>query len=64
MTQFSNFGNRFNRPSGILQLMKDLGGANANSSSETCMLGGGNPAAIPEAETIYAETFSDLMTGN
>jgi len=64
MTQFSNFGNRFNRPSGILQLMKDLGDANANSSSETCMLGGGNPAAIPEAEAIYVETFSDLMNNN
>ncbi|MCS3903798.1 valine--pyruvate aminotransferase [Methylohalomonas lacus] len=46
--QFSSFSKRFMGSAGILQLMQDLGEAMANGGEDVCMLGGGNPAAIPE----------------
>lgn len=46
--QFSSFSERFTGSAGILQLMQDLGDAMATGGDDVCMLGGGNPAAIPE----------------
>jgi valine--pyruvate aminotransferase len=45
--RYSRYGERFARPSGILELMDDLGGALA-AGGDVCMLGGGNPAHVPE----------------
>lgn len=45
--QFSKFGEKFIQNSPILQLMDDLGNA-LNSDTPINMLGGGNPANIPE----------------
>lgn len=46
--QFSSFSERFMGSAGILQLMQDLGEAMAEGGENVCMLGGGNPASIPE----------------
>ncbi|EOD78119.1 Valine--pyruvate aminotransferase [Grimontia indica] len=52
--QFSKFGNKFSQHSGITQLMDDLNDGLRNP--DAIMLGGGNPAAIPE----MLEHFEDL----
>ncbi|WCE29757.1 valine--pyruvate transaminase [Vibrio sp. SCSIO 43137] len=57
--QFSNFGEKFNRYSGITQLMDDL-----NEGLRTpgaIMLGGGNPAAIPEMLDYFHQASSDML---
>jgi len=54
---YSKFGKRFSRESGITQLMADLGKANHSNDSNTVMLGGGNPAIIPvEAHYVILQT--------
>jgi len=62
MTQFSRFGQKFTRPSGISQLMADLGQANASNNPNICMMGGGNPASIPAAEVIYQTEMKALLS--
>ncbi len=57
--QFSAFGQKFTRKTGILQLMDDLGKA-LNSDKPVNMLGGGNPARIPEVNAVYREVFREL----
>ncbi|WP_413285496.1 valine--pyruvate transaminase [Vibrio sp. MA40-2] len=57
--QFSNFGEKFNRHSGITQLMADL-----NQGLRTpgaIMLGGGNPAAIPSMLDYFHQASSDML---
>lgn len=44
-------GTRFTSQSGILQLMDDLGKA-LSGTRKKYMLGGGNPALLPEVATI------------
>jgi len=46
--QLSTFGNKFTSRTGILSLMDDLGAAMAKR--DALMLGGGNPAHIPEVQ--------------
>jgi valine--pyruvate aminotransferase len=67
----SKFGEKFTRKAGITQLMDDLGSAMAGGDMH--MLGGGNPAHIPEVqdhfrkrmETILAEPGGfETMIGN
>ncbi|MGO1295939.1 MAG: valine--pyruvate transaminase [Vibrio sp.] len=56
---FSTFGEKFNRNSGITQLMGDL-----NEGLRTpgaIMLGGGNPAAIPEMLTYFHSTCEEML---
>lgn len=56
---FSNFGNKFTRYTGITQLMDDL-----NEGLRTpgaVMLGGGNPAMIPEMEDYFKQVCVDLL---
>lgn len=50
--QFSDFGSKFSRPSGITQLMDDLD-QGIRAGNDLVMLGGGNPATIDELEAIY-----------
>lgn len=45
---FSSFSERFMGSAGILQLMRDLGQAMAGGGEDIMMLGGGNPAHIPQ----------------
>jgi valine--pyruvate aminotransferase len=59
--KFSFFGEKFNRYSGITQLMDDLNeGLNTPGA---IMLGGGNPAAIPTM-VDYFQTASQVMLNN
>lgn len=58
--KFSRFASRFNRPSGIVQLMDDLGDAMAGDT-DTLMLGGGNPAHIPAVERHFKMALRRLL---
>lgn len=69
--RFSSFGAKFTQESGILRLMDDLGEALA-AGGKMLMLGGGNPARIPEVESRFREhmhrlievgDFDDLVAG-
>ena len=60
--QFSQFGEKFTRLAGISQLMDDLNQGLKNP--DAIMLGGGNPAAIPEmVELFRQETALQLENG-
>ena len=62
--KFSKFADKFSGDSGILQLMNDLGHA-VNQDREIHMLGGGNPASIPNMESCYrSEMLKMLEDGN
>lgn len=56
---FSDFGQRFNRYSGITHLMDDL--SEGMLRDDMVMLGGGNPAAIPEVLDMLQQTASELL---
>ena len=51
--EFSRFGKRFTRHTGARQLMDDLGAA-MSAEGPVMMLGGGNPAHIPEVLELLA----------
>jgi valine--pyruvate aminotransferase len=56
---FSKFGEKFTRKAGITQLMDDLGSAMA--SGDMLMLGGGNPAHIPEVQDLFRERMEEIL---
>lgn len=56
----SQFGEKFVRDCGILQLMDDLGNALAGGQ-EMIMLGGGNPSRIPQVEACLRERMERGM---
>lgn len=56
---YSNFGDRFNRFSGITQLMDDLNEGLLND--DIVMLGGGNPASIPEVHALINDILQQQM---
>ena len=58
--KFSNYAEHYSSQSGIVQLMDDLGSAD-QSDSRVIMLGGGNPAAIPEIQTRLTELMQQLL---
>ena len=58
--KFSNFGNKVNCQSGIKSLMDDLGHAMAVNRN-MLMLGGGNPAHIPEIQNIFRNSMMDVL---
>ncbi len=58
--EYSIFGKKLSGRSGILDLMDDLGGAVA-LHPDILMLGGGNPAAIPEIQAIWRSGTQDLL---
>lgn len=60
--KLSDFGNRFNRYSGITHLMDDL--SEGLLRDDMVMLGGGNPAAIPEVVETLQQTLNALMEKN
>ncbi|MEM7209660.1 MAG: valine--pyruvate transaminase [Pseudomonadota bacterium] len=57
--KFSAFGDKFNGPSGIGNLMDDLGRAMA-SEAPMLMLGGGNPGRIPELEARLCDELRKI----
>lgn len=60
MRHFSDFGEVISKGSGIGQLMDDLGKALAEGGGEMLMLGGGNPAHIPEIEAVWQERMREI----
>ena len=58
--QFSSFGQSFTRKTGIVDLMEDFGCA-YSSKTPTYMLGGGNPAQIPQMQECFREQMSALL---
>ena len=56
----SQFGEKFTSHSGILSLMDDLGNALAGND-HMIMMGGGNPAHIPEVEEIFRQHLQELL---
>ncbi len=60
--RFSNFGKKFTKNSGILQLMDDLGDA-LNSDKPVNMLGGGNPARIDVINQEFLDIYQSLAEG-
>ena len=60
---FSNFGQQFIAPTGISQLMDDLGDA-LKSETPVNLLGGGNPARIDKVNEVFLQTFKDMSIGD
>lgn len=58
---WSEFGKRFARRTGARELMDDLGDALA-SDRDICMLGGGNPAHIPEIEAVFQGEIERILS--
>ncbi len=58
--EFSLFGEKFTREAGILRLMEDLGQALADAES-VYMLGGGNPAHIPEVQARFRQAMQRIV---
>lgn len=58
---FSEFGRQFGCGSGIESLMDDLGGVVANGGADIKMLGGGQPAQIPEINARWRRRLAELM---
>jgi len=61
---YSKFGNKFTRPNGITQLMDDLGKANSGDNPVLVMLGGGNPAIIPESNAVFVKELQRLIASS
>ncbi|MGM8898235.1 MULTISPECIES: valine--pyruvate transaminase [unclassified Psychrobacter] len=57
--KFSKFGQKFTQPTGISQLMDDLGDA-LKSDQPVNMLGGGNPAKIDAVNELFLQTYQAL----
>ena len=60
LASWSEFGERFTRPTGARQLMDDLGDA-LSGDRPVCMLGGGNPAHIPELEELFSNELRRVL---
>lgn len=56
---FSKFGEKFNRHAGITQLMDDLN--DGLRTPGALMLGGGNPAQIPQMNDYFEQTVKTLI---
>lgn len=57
--KLSAFGEKFTSHSGILSLMDDLGNALADGN-EMVMMGGGNPAHIPQVEAVFRQRLRNI----
>ena len=61
MFEFSQMGQRLGGPSGISELMDDLGHALAAGGGHIKMLGGGQPAHIPEIDARWRLRMHEMM---
>ncbi|MFP4302974.1 MAG: valine--pyruvate transaminase [Spirochaetaceae bacterium] len=59
--ELSRFGEKFTAHSGILDLMDDMGRAMAGSEKKY-MLGGGNPAHIPEMNKVWRRRMEEILS--
>jgi valine--pyruvate aminotransferase len=58
--KFSRFGQQLTTDSGIVTLMDDLGEA-LRVNPDMIFMGGGNPAQIPEAETLFRDLLQQVL---
>lgn len=58
--KLSDFGSKLSANAGIVNLMDDLGEA-VSSGRSFRMLGGGNPARIPEVEARFRRSMQDIL---
>ena len=58
--KLSQFGEKFCAPTGIVELMDDLGTA-LNDNPDMIFMGGGNPGRIPEAEAIFKARLESVL---
>lgn len=58
--QLSDFGKQLSKTSGIAMLMNDLGRA-MSGQDHMLMLGGGNPAHIPEVEALWRRRMTEIL---
>ena len=58
--KLSKFAQRFSERSGIILLMDDMGEAMAGGQ-DALMLGGGNPAHIPEVQAFFRERMQQVL---
>ncbi len=59
--EFSQFGQHLGSGSGIGELMDDLGHALASGGPDLKMLGGGQPARIPEMDAVWRRRLAELL---
>lgn len=59
--QLSQFGQKFSAPSGVVQLMRDLGEA-LHDRPDMISMGGGNPALLPAVAEQLRERLSSALT--
>jgi valine--pyruvate aminotransferase len=59
--EFSKFGRHLGCGSGIGELMDDLGHALASGGPDLKMLGGGQPARIPEMNAVWCRRLEELL---
>ncbi len=59
--QFSKFGTHLGGGSGIGELMDDLGHALASGGPDLKMLGGGQPARIPQIEAVWRRRMEEIL---
>lgn len=59
--RLSSFGERYSGRTGILELMDDLSSPPADPDAPFCMLGGGNPAIIPEVAAAWEGAVRELL---
>lgn len=59
--EFSQFGRHLGCGSGIEELMDDLGHALASGGPDLKMLGGGQPARIPEVDAVWRRRLRELL---
>jgi valine--pyruvate aminotransferase len=59
--EFSEFGRHLGCGSGIEELMDDLGHALASGGPDLKMLGGGQPARIPEMNAVWRRRLEELL---
>jgi valine--pyruvate aminotransferase len=58
--KLSRFGEKYTTKTGILELMDDLGRA-MEGRERICMLGGGNPAHIPQINSIWRQRMGEIL---
>ncbi len=61
--RLSSFGERFSGRTGIGELMIDLSSPPADPDEVFCMLGGGNPAIVPEIASAWRESMRSIIEG-
>ena len=60
LVTFSKFGQKFGSNAGITSLMDDLGEA-LSGESDMIMMGGGNPAHIPQIQQVFRSRLQEII---